>query len=90
MEIWILLKSHFKYSDSQRNGIFVLLFLIVAFQLVIFFADFSVLETSNPEKQKWLSLQSQIDSLKQQKQDYVAKICYELKGISYFIKPFVK
>ncbi len=68
------IKSHFKYSDSQRNGIFVLLFLIVAFQLVIFFADFSVLETPNPEKQKWLSLQSQIDSLKQQKQDYVAKI----------------
>jgi DNA uptake protein ComE-like DNA-binding protein len=68
------LKSHFKYSKSQRNGIFVLLFLIVSFQVIIFTADFSLLETPNPEKQKWLSLQAQIDSLKQQKRDYIPRI----------------
>ena len=70
------LKSYFKYTSSQRNGIFLLLFLIVIFQLVYFFVDFKNLQTTenDNEKQQWLSLQSQIDDAKQEKQDDTPKI----------------
>lgn len=68
------LKSHFLFNKSQRTGIFLLLFLIVGFQLMVFFTDFSKVEIQNPEKQKWLSFQTEIDSLKQEKFNYVPKI----------------
>ncbi len=68
------IKSYFKFSQGQRLGIFSLFFIIIASQIVCFFTDFSSLSNDSPEKEKWLSLQSQIDSLKQQKLDYVPKI----------------
>lgn len=68
------LKSHFLFNKSQRTGIFLLLFLVVGFQLMVFFTDFSKVEIQNPEKQKWLSFQAEIDSLKQEKFNYVPKI----------------
>jgi DNA uptake protein ComE-like DNA-binding protein len=70
------LKSYFKYTSSQRNGIFLLLFLIIVFQLVYYFVDFKWLQITdnNKEKQQWLSLQSQIDEAKQEKQDDTPKI----------------
>lgn len=51
-----------------------MLFLIVGFQLMVFFTDFSKVEIQNPEKQKWLAFQTEIDSLKQEKFNYVPKI----------------
>jgi len=68
------IKSYFKFSRSQRTGILFLFALIIILQLIYFFADFSSLSNVAPEKEKWLSLQSQIDSLKQEKRDYVPKI----------------
>ena len=57
------LKSHFLYTKNQRNGIFLLLTLIVAFQCAYFFIDFSseaVQVTSNELKE----FQNEVDSLK--------------------------
>ena len=68
------LKSHFIFSKPQRNGIFLMLFSIVGFQLIMFFKDFSKNEIQNPEKQKWLGLQMEIDSLKQEQSEYNPKI----------------
>ncbi len=68
------LKSYFKFTTSQRSGIFVLLSFIITFQLIYFFADFSSFEKPNPEKQEWLSLQTEIDSLKENKQEEYPKI----------------
>lgn len=68
------LKSHFLFNKAHRRGIFLLLFLIVGFQLMVFFTDFSKVEIQNPEKQKWLAFQTEIDSLKQEKFNYVPKI----------------
>lgn len=68
------IKSFFNYSRSQRTGIFILLAIIIAFQMVFFFVDFSSFSQDSPEKEKWLSLQSEIDSLQQHKLDYVPKI----------------
>lgn len=69
-------KSYFKYTSSQRSGILVLVSLIIVFQLVYFFVDFSSLETdeNNKEKQQWLSLQSQIDEAKEHKNEDTPKI----------------
>ena len=68
------IKSYFKFSRGQRSGIFSLFAIIIILQLIYFFADFSSFSTASPEKEKWLSLQSQIDSVKQEKRDYVPKI----------------
>lgn len=68
------LKSFFKFTRLQRTGIFLLLTIIIVFQLAYFFVDFSSISKESSEKEKWLSLQSQIDSLKQEKLNYVPKI----------------
>ena len=67
-------KSYFKYTSGQRSGIFALLSLIIVLQLIYFFVDFTPLESANPEKQQWLALQNQIDSLKQEKNEDTPKI----------------
>ena len=68
------LKSHFIFSKSQRIGIFLLLLLVIGFQLIVFFVDFSKIEIENPEEQKWLTIETEIDSLKQDQLNYVPKI----------------
>ncbi len=68
------IKYNFKFTSSQRSGIFLMLFLIVLFQIVIYFVDFSKVYPSNPKNQQWLSLQTQIDSLKLNSRTYTTKI----------------
>lgn len=72
--IFKTVKSFFKFTREQRTGVFVLFSIIIVLQLVYFFVDFSSFSKDSIEKEKWLSLQSQIDSLKQEKLDYVPKI----------------
>ena len=69
-----IISSYFKFSKSQRTAIFLLFAIIVTLQLAYFFADFSAVETAPPVKEKWLSLQSQIDSMKREKISFVPKI----------------
>lgn len=68
------IQSFLKYSRQQRIGVFLLFIIIIILQLVYFFVDFSAFSKESSEKEKWLALQSQIDSLKQEKLDYVPKI----------------
>lgn len=57
------MKSHFKFSKGQRNGIFLLLTFIIVFQCIYFFVDFS--SDNIKVNQKELNLfQQEIDSLK--------------------------
>jgi len=58
------LALHFKFTSQQRTGIFLLFAIIIILQLVYFYADFNLPEKKFQEKEKWLSLQSEIDSLK--------------------------
>jgi DNA uptake protein ComE-like DNA-binding protein len=58
------IKDYFKFTREQRTGIVVLLGIIVILQLVYFFVDFSVIENEHPDKQKWISQQSEIDAEK--------------------------
>lgn len=55
---------YFKFTKQQRTGIFLLFAVIIVLQAVYFFADFSFPEKSFPEKEQWMSLQSEIDSMK--------------------------
>ena len=72
--IFKTISSYFKFQRNQRTAVFFLFGIIVILQLTYFFADFSSFSKVSPEKEKWLSLQSQIDSMKQDKLNYVPKI----------------
>lgn len=65
MDYKVPIKSHFNYTKSQRLGLVLLLSLIIIFQVTFYFIDFSQPEKNTSEKQQWLALQSEIDSLKQ-------------------------
>ena len=54
---------YFKFTKSQGTGIVLLFSIIVIFQLGYFFMNLDSAEKDSPEKQKWLSMQSEIDSL---------------------------
>jgi len=55
--------SHFKFTKGQRSGIFLLLFLIVVFQCIYFFVDFTSEENyTNEDELK--RFQNEIDSLR--------------------------
>ena len=59
------IKSHFVFSKSQQNGIFLLIALIIILQLIYFFHPFSSEgEQDKTEEQLVEQLQKRIDSLK--------------------------
>lgn len=58
------LKSHFRYNKNQRNGILFLLFLIILFQSIYFFSDFSSDEDTDLYSDEIAIFQNKIDSLK--------------------------
>ena len=58
-----ILKPHFWYYKSQRNGVFLLLFVVVLLQLLYSFVDFSADEKQLPNKAT-VQFLKQIDSLK--------------------------
>lgn len=58
------IKDYFKFSNEHRTGIVILFGIIIVLQLVYFFVDFNGIEKEYPEKQKWLSLQSEVDDAK--------------------------
>lgn len=60
----------FKFTATQRAGIFSLLLIIVAIQIAYYFREVKFEEDTSLEKQEWLSLQSQIDTAKVEKANY--------------------
>lgn len=56
--------AYLKFTNQQRTGIFLLFIIIIILQGLYFFVDFSFVEKEFPEKQQWMALQSEIDSLK--------------------------
>ena len=66
------------FSREHRSGIFLLLLLIIVFQVFWYFYDFSPVANKSSEKEvQWLAMQSEIDSLKQVNNDK-----------KYEVKPF--
>ncbi len=58
------LKSHFRYNKNHRNGILFLLFLIILFQGIYFFSDFSSDVDTGLYSDEIAIFQNKIDSLK--------------------------
>lgn len=59
------LKSHFLFNRNQRNGIFLLVLIIIGLLLIYFFVDFTSEENiSTVETEKIIIWQRKIDSLK--------------------------
>lgn len=69
-----MIKSFLNFSRIERNGILMLFCILIIIQLFYFFSDFSISEKIEPDKQKWVALQSEFDSLKIEKENYVPKI----------------
>lgn len=68
------IRNYFNFSKDQQKGILSLFFVIIVLQLVYCFVDFSSVSKENPEKQRWLSLESQIDSMELNLKNRVPKI----------------
>ena len=63
-----LFKSHFKYNKYQRNGIFVLVVIIISLQLIFHFINFSSNKiTSNLSDAEIKSFSKEMDSLQKVK-----------------------
>lgn len=58
------MKSHFQFSRKQRNGIFLLVTLIIALQCVYLFVDFSAEDETSISQSKLDVFQSELDSLR--------------------------
>ncbi len=56
-------KSHFALSRSQQNGIFLLVILIIVFQVIILFDIFPETEPKIVDREKIKNFQKQLDSL---------------------------
>jgi len=56
------------FTKQQRSGVFLLVLLIVVFQCVYFFADFTTGESNKVDQQKIAAFQKEIDSLALAKQ----------------------
>ena len=55
------IKQYFIFNKEQQTGLAVLVSLIVIFQLVYFFVDFSTFNVVSKEEEQWLSMQTEID-----------------------------
>jgi hypothetical protein len=75
------LKSYFLFSREHRSGIFLLIVILIIFQILIFTVNFTTLfqkeSADDFTSSQWLAIQHEIDSLK--------KATVEKK---YEIKPF--
>jgi DNA uptake protein ComE-like DNA-binding protein len=61
------LAKYFKFLNQQRTGILLLFIIIIVLQTVYFFSDFTVSEKKVPNKEEWMALQWEIDSMKMSK-----------------------
>ena len=65
---------YFHFNREQRIGLFILAGLIIVLYSVYYFVDFSSDANVSKEEQQWVSLQSEIDSLKSVPKDDGYKI----------------
>lgn len=68
--------TYFKFSKLQSAGIFSLFIIIIVLHSVYFFIGFDSVKENFPEKQKWLSVQVTIDSMKEVNSKRVSAIYF--------------
>lgn len=62
--------TYFRFTSQQRTGIFLLLLIILGLQITFYFLEVKIKDDNSLEKQQWLSLQAEIDTLKIEKENY--------------------
>ena len=67
-------RKYFSFLNQQRTGILLLFVIIILLQAIYFLSDFTVSEKTNPEKEEWMALQLEIDSLKMSKLNETPKV----------------
>lgn len=68
------IRNYFNFSKDQQKGILLLFFVIIVLQLLYCAVDFSPVSKENPEKQRWLALETQIDSMELNLKNRVPKM----------------
>ncbi|MCL9807335.1 helix-hairpin-helix domain-containing protein [Flavobacterium amniphilum] len=66
--------TYLRFNREQRIGLVILAGLIIAFQLVYCFVDFSSEKVVTVQEEEWLSMQTEVDSLKKVSAKPVKKI----------------
>ena len=69
-----MFKEFFVFNKEQRIGLVVLVVLIVGLQLIYFFVDFNSEKVITKEEEKWVSMQTEVDSMKAIKEENTYKI----------------
>jgi DNA uptake protein ComE-like DNA-binding protein len=69
-----IVASYFLFTKEQRIGIITLLSTIISLQLLCYFIDFRFEEKPSKEKEKWISLQTQINAVKQTQKKFTHTI----------------
>ncbi|WP_296148630.1 helix-hairpin-helix domain-containing protein [uncultured Flavobacterium sp.] len=64
------LNTYFRFTSQQRTGIFILILIIIGLQIAFHFLEVKIKDDNSLEKQQWLSLQSEIDTLKIEKENF--------------------
>ena len=88
------IKPFIQFTKNQQRGILVLFAIIILVQATFFLINFNIVKTENKEAQKWLSQQSNLDSLKQEQPSNSYKIypfnpnfITDFKGYKLGMKP---
>lgn len=72
-------RRHLRFTKYQRTSIFILFIIIIGLQLFYLFSDFSISETKDLDKEKWMALQSEIEDQKIEKNNS--------KQVNYLFNP---
>jgi len=68
------LKAYFRFTSQQRAGIFILILIIIGSQIAFHLLEINIKDDDSLEKQQWLSLQGEIDTLKLEKENFRPRI----------------
>jgi DNA uptake protein ComE-like DNA-binding protein len=67
-------KSYFQFSKEQQRGILGLFLVVIVIQFICFFVDFKTTPKVNLEEQKWLALNSEINTLENKQNQQLIKM----------------
>jgi DNA uptake protein ComE-like DNA-binding protein len=70
----LMFKEYFVFNKEQRIGLVVLVSFIVILQLIYFFVDFRTQKTTSKEEEKWVSIQTEVDSMKAIREEDTYKV----------------
>ena len=68
------MSTYFLFTKEQQRGISGLFVVIVILQLLFFFSDFNFYKKQPLDEKKWLSQQTELNLIKEQKQQFIHQV----------------